>query len=103
MTTPNLDASSHYCVESLASFTFSIEYHKGWDNTTVDALSRVTLRLDAETVKSILDRVIVGTIGRADAQDPVVAKADEEIQKQVQETANQATATHTSLNLHVTH
>ena len=29
MTTPNLDATQHHLVESLARFTFSIEYQKG--------------------------------------------------------------------------
>ena len=42
-----------------------------------DALSQVTLKLDTETVKSIMDRVTMGTMERADAQDLVVAKADE--------------------------
>ena len=64
---------------------FSIEYQKGWDNAAADALSQVTLKLDAETMKSILDGVTVGMMERADAQDPVVAKADEEIHKPVQE------------------
>ena len=72
MTTPNLDATEHHWVESLMGFTFSIEYHKGCDNAAADALSQVTLKLDAETVKSIPDRITVGTIGRVDAQDPAV-------------------------------
>ena len=37
----------------------------------------------------------MGTIGRTDAHDPAVAEADEEICKQVWETAIQARATHT--------
>ena len=60
-------------------FTFSIEYLKGQDNSATDAQSQVTSKLDAETVKSILDGVTVGTIRRADAHDPAVAEADEEI------------------------
>ena len=40
--------------QSLAGFTFSIEYQKG-DNSDADAPSHVTLKLNAETVKSILD------------------------------------------------
>ena len=44
-----------------------------------DALSQVTSKLDAETVKSILDGLTMGTIGRADALDPVVVEADEKI------------------------
>ena len=49
----------------------------------MDALNQVTLKLDAETVQSIPDRVTVGMTERADVHDPVVAKADEEIHKQV--------------------
>ena len=74
----------------------------GWDNAAADALSQVTLKLDAETVKSILEGVTVGTMGRADAHDPGVAEADEEQHKQVQETAIQPRVAHTCMNLHVT-
>ena len=83
MTTPNLDATQHRWVESLVGFSFSIEYQKGWDNAAADSLSWVTLKLDVETVKSILDRVTVGTIGGVDAHDPAVAESNEEIHKQV--------------------
>ena len=94
---------THYSwVESLVGFTFSIEYHRGQDNAATDALSQVTSELDAETVKSILDGVTVGTIGRLDAHDPVVAEANEGIHKQVWETTVQARATQMCVNLHVT-
>ena len=102
MTTPNLDAIQHQWVESLARFTFSIEYQKEWDNVAADALSQVTSKLDAETMKSILDGVTMGIMERADAQDPVVAKADEEIHKQVQETVILPCASQACINLHVT-
>ena len=102
MTTPNLDATQHCWIESHAGFTFSIKYHKGWDNATADALNQVTLMLDTETMKSILDGITFETIGWADAHDPVVAEANEEIHKQVWETAVQARAGHTCVNLHVT-
>ena len=101
MTIPNLDATQHCWVELLARFTFSIEYQKVWDNAARDALSCVTLKLDEETMKSILDRAIVGTIGRVDAHDPVVTEADEEIHKQVWETSALARAAHVHVNLHV--
>ena len=81
-------------VESLAGFTFSIEYQKGRDNAVVDALSHVTSKLNTETVKSILDGVTVGTAGRADAHDPMVAEANKGIHQQVKETAAQTQATH---------
>ena len=53
-------------------------------------------------MKSNLDEVTFRTIQRVDAHDLVVAEADEEIHKQVQETAVQARAAHTCVNLHVT-
>ena len=42
MTTPNLDATGHQWVGALANYNFKIEYLKGWDNSTVDVLSRMT-------------------------------------------------------------
>ena len=81
ITSPNLDATQCHWAESLARFTFTIEYQKGWDNAARDALSWVTLRLDTERMKSILDRVTVGSTGRVDAHDPVLVETDEEINK----------------------
>ena len=101
MTTSNLHATWHCWVETLVGFTFSIEYCKGQDNAAADALSWVTLKLDPESMKSILDGISVGTIGRADAHDPLVVEADEEIHKQVWETAVQDRAAHVCVNLHV--
>ena len=102
MTTPNLDATWHHWVESLVGFTFSIEYHKWWDNAAADALSQITSKLDAETMKSILNRITMETIGRVDADEQVVVEADEELHKQVWETAVQARAAHAWVNLNVT-
>ena len=36
MMTPNLDATGHQWVGSLANYNFKIEYLKGWDNSTAD-------------------------------------------------------------------
>ena len=102
MTTPNLDATWHQWVELLARFTFSIEYQKGKDSVAADDLSWVILKLDAETMKSILDGVTMGMSERADTQDPVVADAEEEMHKQVKETAFLAQAAQAHINLHVT-
>ena len=102
MTTPNLDATWHHWVESLMRFTFGIEYQKGQDNVAANALSGVTSKLDEDKMKSILDRVAMGTTGRTKAQDPVVVEADEEIHKHIWETAVQAGAAHTWVSLHVT-
>ena len=99
MTTPNLDSTQHQWVESLATLTFSIEYQKGRDNVTTDALSQVTSKLDAEIVKSILDGVTLGTTKRAHAQDTVVAEADEEILKLLQEATVLARGAQTHVGL----
>ena len=37
---PNLDATGHRWVGTLASFQFELEYQKGTDNGAADALSR---------------------------------------------------------------
>ena len=79
---------------------FSFEYQKGCDNATTDALTHVTSKLNTETMKSILDGVTVGTTERADAHDPAVAKADEEIHEPFQETAILAWVA--CVDLHVT-
>ena len=60
MTTPNLDATRHHWVESLAQYTIDIDNQKGLNNTVADVLSKITTRLNAETVKSILNGVSMG-------------------------------------------
>ena len=102
LTTANLDATQHCWVESLAGFIFSIEYQKGRDSAIADALSHAMSKLNAETVKSIQDGVTIGTAGRADTHDLMVAEADEGIHQQVRETAVQAWTAHACVNLHVT-
>ena len=66
---------------------FSIEYQKGCDNVAADPLSCVTSKLNAKTIKSILDGVTMKTTKWADAHDLTVAKADEKIYKPFQKTA----------------
>ena len=58
--------------------------------------------VDTETLKSILHGVVMEMIKTSDAQDPVVAKADEKIHKQVQETAILARAAQAHISIHVT-
>ena len=53
---------------------FSIKYQKGRDNAVADAVGHVASNLETEVVKSILNGVVVGTIGRADAHDPAVVR-----------------------------
>ena len=57
---PNWDATGHQWVGTLASFQFELEYQKGADNGTADALSQVPTNHSRETVQSLLEGVIVG-------------------------------------------
>ena len=65
MSTANLDSMGHWWVGALAQFNFKLEYQKGHDNMVADMLSWVTTQLDPETVKSILDGVILGVADHA--------------------------------------
>ena len=58
--TPNLDATSLQWVSALVKFTFELEYQKEHSNTVADVLSQVTTQLDPDTVKSVLDGVVMG-------------------------------------------
>ena len=71
--TPNLDVTGHRWVSALASFQFELEYQKGTDYGTADALSRVPISHSWESIQSLLERVIVG------ATDWSEAKASEEL------------------------
>ena len=88
-------------MKSLAGFIFSIAYQKGRNNAVTDALNRVTSKLDTETMKSIMDGVVVGTTRRTDTHNPAVVAADEKLHEQVQKTVAQARATQTYVNLHI--
>ena len=48
--TPNLDAMGHCWVGALASNKFTLEYQNGTDNDAADALSRVPINQDTDTV-----------------------------------------------------
>ena len=54
MLSPNLDATGHRWVATLANFNMSLEYQKGSDNKVTDCLSRVTKRLDKDSVKQLM-------------------------------------------------
>ena len=101
MTMLNLDTMRHHWVESLAQYTFDIKYQKGHDNTVADVLSRITTRLNAETVKLILDGVSMGAAWWAGTHDPLAIKAGDEIDKQTKERAVGALATWPRIELHV--
>ena len=73
------------------------------DNVAADTLIQVTSKLDAGIMKSILNGVTTAITDRADTQDPVVAKVDEDIHKPVQETAVLARAAQKQIDLNVTY
>ena len=66
--TPNLDATGHWWVSTLASFQFKLEYQKGADNGAADALSRVPISHSPETVQSLLEGVIVGAANQGEVR-----------------------------------
>ena len=102
MTTPNLDTTQNCRWSHLPDSLLALNTKREGDNAVADALSHVTLKLDAVTVKTILDGVTVGMTNRADVHHLLVADADEEIYKHVQETAILARAAQVCVDLHVT-
>ena len=66
LTMPNLDATRLQWVGMLVLFQFELEYQKGADNGTADALSQVPTSHSWETIKSLLEGVIVGVANRCE-------------------------------------
>ena len=83
MSTPNLDATSHWWVGALARFDFQLEYQKGCNNTIADALSQITTHLDPDMVRSILDGITLGAAHRAESHDPTIVEGDHGVEKEV--------------------
>ena len=73
LTTPNLDATGHRWVGTLASFEFTLEYQKGVDNGVADALSHVPICHNQETIWSLLEGTIMWAVDQGEA------KASEEL------------------------
>ena len=65
---PNLDATGHRWIGTLASFQFELEYQKGADNGAADALSRVPISHSQETVQSLLEGAILGAANRGEVK-----------------------------------
>ena len=53
----NLDAAGQHWVAHLASYNFSLEYHKGKDNTVADFLSQMNECLPKEEVQEYLNKI----------------------------------------------
>ena len=66
--TPNLDATGHRWVSTLASFLFKLEYQKGADNGIADALSWVPISHSWETIQSLLEGEIVGMANQGEVR-----------------------------------
>ena len=96
MMTPNLDVTGHQWVSALVWFNFELEYQKGHGNTVVDALSQVTTLLDPDTVKSILNRVALGSVHQAKVHDPAIVKGDHHLEQELCVAAG-----HTLVQMHV--
>ena len=83
MMTPNLDATGHQWVGSLARFTFQLEYQKGCDNTVVDVPIWVTTHLNPDMVRSILNGVPLWAAHHVKVQNPTVIKGDHGFEQEV--------------------
>ena len=68
LTTPNLDATGHRWVGTLASFEFTLEYQKGADNGTADALSWVPIHHNHNMVCSLMEGAIVGAVDQSEVE-----------------------------------
>ena len=68
LTTPNLDATGHRWVSTLASFEFTLEYQKGVDNGAANALSQAPISHDCVTVRSLLEGTIIGAADQSEAK-----------------------------------
>ena len=68
LTMPNLDATGHRWVGTLALFQFGLEYQKGADNGAADALSQVPINHSQQTIQSLLEGAIVGASDKRRAQ-----------------------------------
>ncbi|KAK3086720.1 hypothetical protein FSP39_022469 [Pinctada imbricata] len=61
LTTAKLDATGQRWIAALAPFNFSITYRNGRKNIDADALSRIPLRINPESVQSICQSVTTPT------------------------------------------
>ena len=90
MMPPNVDVMGHQWVSALMQFNFELEYQKGHDNTVADALRQVTIQLDPDTVRSILDGVTLGTTCQAEVHDSTIVEGNCHLEQEVYVTAGYA-------------
>ena len=70
-------------MNALAKYDFWLEYQKGWDNATANALSRVTTCLPPEAVQAVLDGAAVGTSQQAEVENPAVIENNQCLEQEV--------------------
>ena len=84
LTTPNLNATGHRWVVSLASFKMSLEYLRGADNKVADALNHVGLVcLEKGAVDKIFERARNSWAPRAKCDDPRMIEHAETVEEDV--------------------
>ena len=84
MMSPNLDATGHQWVAVLAGFNMTIKYIRGKDNKVADCLSRVTERLDTDSVRQLIQHAKAGGLAsRAETDDPRLVQEDEKIDSEI--------------------
>ena len=87
MMTPNLDATGHWWVGTLARLNFQLEYQKGCDNTVADVLSQVTTHLDPDMVRLILNGVTLRAAHWPEVHNPAIIEGDHGLEQEVCVTA----------------
>ena len=97
MTTSNLDATGHWWVGAPTRFNFQLEYQKGCNNTVADVLSWVTIHLNPDMVRLILDRVTLGAAHQAEVHDPTITEGDHDLEQEVHVAAG-----HLIVQMHIT-
>ena len=83
MTTPNLDATGHRWVATMAGYDMTIEYLKGTDKKVTDMMRRVPERLDPETVTVLLNHARNSDVPRAETDDPWLMEEHQRINEDV--------------------
>ena len=83
MMTPNLDDTGHQWVGALARFHFQLEYQKGCDNTIADVLSWITICLDPDMVRSILNGITLGAPHWVKIHNPTIVEGDYNLEQEV--------------------
>ena len=81
--TPNLDATGHQWVGTLARFNFQLEYQKGHGNTMADVLSWVTTHHNPNMVRCILNGATLGAAHWAEVHNPAIIKGDHGLKQEV--------------------